>query len=218
MMGWTLAPGTGFCEAGGESLFLDLRRDTYFALRGADRTAFDRLRSGEPIDSDAMTRLAGTGLLVRCDGPIRIAPAAVAVPTRDLSAAKDHGFSWRMALTATLALRRARHAMQPARIAATVERARRRRSALDPDYDEEAAAAVAASYAANRWLAAVPQRCLVDALALDDILLARGLRSTLVFGVRVSPFRAHCWLQTSSAVLTGIAAEARNFVPILVVP
>lgn len=42
-MGWQLAPGTGFCEAGGELVFLDLTRDKYLALRGEDRAAFDRL-------------------------------------------------------------------------------------------------------------------------------------------------------------------------------
>jgi hypothetical protein len=73
------------------------------------------------------------------------------------------------------------------------------------------------AYAANRWIDAIPQRCLIDALALDHILLSRRLRSQLVFGVRLSPFRAHCWLQTSATVLTGTAAEARNFTPILVV-
>lgn len=55
-MGWTLAPGTGFCEVGNERVFLDLRRDKYIALKGEDRAAFDRLRVGEPNDSDAMNR------------------------------------------------------------------------------------------------------------------------------------------------------------------
>src|SRR3546814_21012025 len=94
--------------------------------------------------------------------------------------------------SAGLALRRARRAMRSERIAQTIKQARRRRSMIEQDCDEDAAEATAASYAANRWLHPVPQRCLIDALALDDIMLARGLRSTLVFGVRLLPFRAHC--------------------------
>lgn len=216
-MGWTLAPHTGFCETGGELVFLDLVRDKYLALRGEDRAAFERLRAGEPNDSDMMTRLVATGLLGRCDGPTSIEPASVEIPSRDLAAARYNGFDLRMTVAAGLALRRARRAMRPERIAQSIKQARRRRSMIEQECDENAAEATAASYAANRWLHPVSQRCLIDALALDDIMLARGLRSTLVFGVRLLPFRAHCWLQTSSVILSGTAAEARNFVPILVV-
>lgn len=216
-MGWTLAPHTGFCETGGELVFLDLARDKYLALRGEDRAAFERLRVGEPNDSDMMTRLVATGLLGRCDGPTSIEQASVEIPSRDLAAAGYNGFDLGMTVAAGLALRRARRAMRAERIAQSIKQARRRRSMIEQECDENAAEATASSYAANRWLHPVPQRCLIDALALDDIMLARGLRSTLVFGVRLLPFRAHCWLQTSSVILTGTAAEARNFVPILVV-
>lgn len=216
-MGWTLAPGTGFCETGGELLFLDLARDKYLALRGEDRAAFERLRVGELNDSDAMTRLVDTKLLARCDGPTSLDPATIEVPSRDLASAADGRFSLRMAIAASLALHRARRGMRPDRISATIAEALRRRAGQDGPADDKAVEAVATSYAANRWINPVPQRCLIDALALDHILLSRGIASTLVFGVRLAPFRAHCWLQTTSAVLTGTAAEARNFVPILVV-
>src|SRR3546814_8754799 len=52
----SLAPHTGFCETGGELVFLDLVRDKYLALRGEDRAAFERLRAGEPNDSDKIGR------------------------------------------------------------------------------------------------------------------------------------------------------------------
>jgi hypothetical protein len=216
-MGWTLASSVGFCEVGGEPVFLDLSRDRYFGLSGEDRAAFERLRAGEQNDSAAMTRLVATGLLRRCDGLTTIEPASTDVPDRDLSAASDGSFSLRMAASAALALRRARRAMRPDRIGETIAKARRQRAAIDTQHLERDAEAVAVAYAANRWIDAIPQRCLIDALALDHILLSRRLRSQLVFGVRLSPFRAHCWLQTSATVLTGTAAEARNFTPILVV-
>lgn len=63
-MSWMLAPGIGYCEVGGELVFLDLARDRYFALRGDDRAAFERLRSGAFNDSDAMTGLVRTGLAI----------------------------------------------------------------------------------------------------------------------------------------------------------
>ncbi|ODU35108.1 MAG: hypothetical protein ABS88_01405 [Sphingopyxis sp. SCN 67-31] len=214
-MGWQLAPGTGFCETGGELVFLDLARDKYLALRGEDRAAFDRLRSGEANDSEAMTRLVDTGFLARCEGPRSIEMTRVEVPARDLAAVSDEGFSPSMALAAARSLRWAKAAMRPERIAATVANLGRAKAGARKD--PATAANLAARYASCRWIIPVAPRCLIDALALDRILLAQGLRATLVFGVRLGPFAAHCWLQSEECVLTGTAADAGNYTPILAV-
>src|SRR3546814_20651052 len=114
-MGWTLAPHTGFCETGGELVFLDLVRDKYLALRGEDRAAFERLRAGGPNDSDMMTRLVATGLLGRCDGPTSIEPASVEQRQRDLAAARYNGLDLCMTLTRGSALGSARRARRDKR-------------------------------------------------------------------------------------------------------
>lgn len=214
-MGWQLAPGRGFCETGGELVFLDLARDKYLALRGEDRAAFDRLRSGEANDSEAMTRLVDTGFIARCDGPRSIDMTRVAVPARDLAAGPEEGFSPSMAFAAARSLRWAKAAMRPERIAATVANLGRAKARVRND--PATAAKLAARYAACRWIIPVAPRCLIDALALDRILLAQGLHATLVFGVRLGPFAAHCWLQSEESVLTGTAADAGNYTPILAV-
>lgn len=215
--GWKLASGTGYCEVEGELVFLDLVRDKYFALRGEDRAAFDRLRVGEPNDSDAMGRLVATGLLARSSVPTKLDPASLPIPTEDLSGIADGPTSLRMGFAASRALRWAGRAMRPKRIAATVEAMRDAKLRLGVPGAEAAVRDVASSYAASRWMARTPTRCLIDALALDHILLSRGLCARLVFGVRLSPFAAHCWLQSPGAVLTGTSAEARNFTPILAI-
>lgn len=216
-MAWKLAAGTGFCEVGAELVFLDLARDKYLALRGDDRAAFDRLRYGKPNDSDAMTRLVATGFLTRAPAPLPIEPTRVELPELDLASRREPKFSPVMAISATRSLRWARRAMRPERIAATVEQLKSRKARIGVPGADEPVAAVAAAYAASRWINPLPQRCLVDALALDRILLSRGLAATLVFGVRLQPFAAHCWLQSPGLVLTGTAAEARGFTPILAV-
>jgi hypothetical protein len=214
-MGWQLAPGVGFCCADGELIFLDLRRDRYIALRGDDRAAFERLQAGTPNDSDAMTRLARTGLIESHAGETNLQPTTISVPTKDLAAAEAR-FDPLMAFRAAWALRRARRAIRPQNIAAAIAESVRAKSGLPADRSEEALASAATCYAACRWALPVEPRCLIDAIALDDILLRRGLAATLVFGVRLTPFAAHCWLQTAETILTGTAAEARNFTPILV--
>lgn len=214
-MGWQLAPGVGFCCVDGELIFVDLRRDRYIALRGDDRAAFERLQVGTPNDSDAMTRLVRTGLIESHAGENRLQPTAIAIPARDL-AATEARFEPVMAFRAAAALRRARRAIRPQNIAATIAKSVRAKAGLPTGRSEEALASVAISYAASRWVLPVEPRCLIDAIALDDILLRRGLAATLVFGVRLTPFAAHCWLQGAGTILTGTAAEARNFTPILV--
>ncbi len=54
-------------------------------------------------------------------------------------------------------------------------------------------------------------RCLIDALALDRILLSRKMRAMLVFGVRLNPFGAHCWLQTTDAILRQDRSRGAQF-------
>jgi hypothetical protein len=211
-----LAPGVGYCETGGELVFLDLARDRYFALRGDDRAAFERLRSREQNDSDAMSGLVRTGLLVRSDGSRDLEPASAAIPSQDLSAADD-SFSFAMGMAAARGLYWARRAMRPDKIGATIADLAKAKRQIGGGGAEDDLISVGARYAASRWIVPISPRCLVDALALDRILLRRGLAATLVFGVRISPFAAHSWLQTPRTILTGTAAEARNFTPILVV-
>ncbi len=217
-MEWQLAPGTGFCEVGGELLFLDLRRDRYLALRGEDRMTFDRLRVGEAGDQGAMTRLACSGLIVAGNGGRAIKATEIIVPDEDLSAsAARTGSGWGTAFAAARGLIWARFAMRPARLARTAEylaAAKANRAGAGKECQAEQ---LAAGFAASRWLIPIAPRCLVDALALDRLLLRQGVAATLVFGVRLNPFNAHCWLQTERTILTGTAAEARNFTPILTV-
>lgn len=215
-MGWQLAAGVGFCEVDGELVFLDLRRDKYIALRGDERAAFERLRCGTPNSSDDMTRLARTGLVARREGPNNLLPPAISVPTADLARAEAR-FSPVMACSAAAALWRARRAIRPQNIAAALAASARAKKGAAASASEAALASVAVRYGACRWAIPVEPRCLIDALALDDIMLRCGLAATLMFGVRLKPFAAHCWLQTSGTILTGTAAEARNFTPIMVV-
>ena len=215
-MAWQMAPGTGYCEVGGELVFLDLARDKYFSLKATDRVTFERLRAGLPNDNEAISRLIRTGLLTEGSGAAPLNPASVEIPIHDL-AGSEAPFSLRMALASATALQWARRSLQPHRLAGTIETLRVSKRRIGVPATEAAAADVASLFAASRWLMPVPPRCLVDALALDRILLSRGLAVSLVFGVLLQPFRAHCWLQTNERVLTGSAAEARNFTPILVV-
>lgn len=53
--------------------------------------------------------------------------------------------------------------------------------------------------------------CLVDSLALARFLLSRGVHSEFVFGVRVRPFSAHCWIEAHGAALNDRTGQAGSF-------
>jgi hypothetical protein len=57
--------------------------------------------------------------------------------------------------------------------------------------------------------------CLFDSLALLDFLAQYELYPTWVFGVKLNPFGAHCWVQTGDAVVNDDLEYIRNFSIIL---
>lgn len=216
-MGWTLAPGVGFCFAGDQLIFLDLRADRYLALRGERRVAFERLRVREANDSDAMSGLLATGLFVRSESENRLDPVDIAVPAVDLGMRRQSRLRLPMIAAAARDLYWARRALVPDRLAATVADLHRQKRTKAGDPDAGALADVAAEYAAARTLVPVPPRCLVDSLALFRLMLRRGLAPTMIFAVRPAPFAAHCWLQSSETILTGSVDDAHNFTPIFAI-
>jgi len=215
-MGWTLAPGVGFCFAGDKLIVLDLRTDRYLALRGDRRAAFERLRARAPNDGEAMTALVSTGLFVRCDAETRLDPPDIVVPRADLGDRPRERPVMGMIMATARHLYWARRAQTSHRIARTVADLLNRKRVLAAGEDGAAIVDIATGYASARTLIPIPPRCLIDSLALFRLMLHRGFAPALVFGVRPEPFAAHCWLQSSERILTGSADDAHNFTPILV--
>ncbi len=216
-MGWKLAPGVGFCHAGDDLIFLDVRSDRYLQLCGERRAAFERLCAREPNDSDAMQGLIATGLFARSETLTAVAEIEVDVPEADLAAAPIPRMGLIFIAAAARSLYWARKGLLPGRLAPTLDGFVAAKRARKDDPDDRGLAALAAVYGeARRWVPIRP-RCLIDALALYRLSIRKGFAPTLVFGVRSNPFAAHCWLQSHSAVLTGTAEEAHNYHPVLAI-
>jgi hypothetical protein len=58
-------------------------------------------------------------------------------------------------------------------------------------------------------------RCLVRAVALANDALSAGYGVTLVFGVQLRPFGAHCWVEHCGEVLDDSIDHVRRFAPVL---
>lgn len=73
---------------------------------------------------------------------------------------------------------------------------------------------------AHRWAGSVfpfKGACLPASLALARGLAAVGAPYTLVVGVKLGPFAAHCWIEDDGAVLNDDLETVRQFTPIRVV-
>jgi hypothetical protein len=61
------------------------------------------------------------------------------------------------------------------------------------------------------------KQCLLNSLTLLEFLAKYDLHPRWVFGVQISPFLAHCWVQDGSWVLNGSAQFTGDFKPIMTV-
>lgn len=186
----------GFGIIGDRSIFLDLKRDRYFELGSSDPAEMTEV-------------LERSSLLVTGGRDVR--PTASAVPTASLldqhlarpSARTVIGAAWSLAfVTARLWIVGLEKSVG----------AGRRRNPASP-----ACHGLAARFLASRRLLPIPPNCLRDSLALRHFLSRNSTPPALVFGVKASPFSAHCWLQEGGVIFNEAVDAAMQFTPVLVV-
>ena len=61
------------------------------------------------------------------------------------------------------------------------------------------------------------EACLLDSLVLLELLARHGLFPTWVYGVKLAPFAAHCWIQQGEVVLNDTPEHTGSYIPILCV-
>jgi hypothetical protein len=221
-MGFVLREGVSFCESGGRLVFLDVTSDRYFCLENEADRALGRLAGGEPLtreDETVLADLVADGLLAPASEGDR--PQACSLPPepeRSLideelpvrSAALAHAF-WRLAHSALAFKTRPLRAI----IASTTQR--KAQLGFETEAFAPIVAEVAGAFKRSALIAAPLDRCLPRSFATAHALLDRKLRSDLVFGVRLHPFGAHCWVQHGRTLVNETLDQVRNFTPILVV-
>jgi hypothetical protein len=74
-----------------------------------------------------------------------------------------------------------------------------------------------ASFCAVRPLYPAQAICRLDAPALCALLWAYGRPARLVFGARLEPFSAHCWVEIGAAVVNEDREDVLQYAPIMAV-
>ena len=218
MAAYRLPDHLGVCEIDRRTVMLDLRRDRYFQLDSRTASAFRSCREapdGSAAGDSAVPELVKRRWLVPLDGapaPVRTIPD---VRRRSLIGELPHvPPTFAIFRGVVSALWSCRRALKRRGLENAAEEARRRKPSAEDGSDLHLHLA---AFRAARRLVPMAPNCLTDSLALSAFLAARGFRSDLVFGVKLDPFAAHCWLQNEEAILNDAADSVSDFTPILAV-
>jgi len=220
-MNFELADGVRFCETSGRFIFLDIRRDCYFCLPAETEQSFRRLARGRRLSANdglVLDGLARDGLLKPSRRRIRLAPERPPVPDRSLALADRKVASAMVARSLwCLVSAGAQLRLCPLRrIVRRLERLKRGLAGCSEDVGP-ALIEVAAAFRRTELFAAPLDRCLPRSIAAFEALIDRRVPASLVFGVRLQPFGAHCWVQHCRTLVNESVDQVRNFTPILVI-
>lgn len=239
MEGYFLARDSYVCETQGYAVFLDLKRDRYVALppsevarlrevlRGFSRTgASAATPNGETRVSEQAATLARMleleGLLVRDESQGRACGISIetaaqtfrqeyrAWPELRARYVYDFATSW-LQTSAMLRL------MSIRSIVKRVQLRKESRSATATKIEMSVWSRMAGVfYVIQPLFYSAEGSCLRNSLTLIEFLARYNLYPSWVFGVRLSPFAAHCWVQEEKTILNDTLENVSAFTPLMV--
>jgi hypothetical protein len=218
------------CFAANRTIFLDMKRGTYFGL-DPERTQLLRHALDGPCAAEASTppiaaELIGMGLLTTSRSaaktflpPATSAPEASLLPFIDdppkINAARVARF---VATCSAVAFRLKFRPLEQSLAHLAQRKSRSTAHFIADGAALDEARDLTRTFLHLRPLAyAARDRCLLDSLTLAEFLAGYGIRASCTFGVRANPFEAHCWVQIGSHVVNETPEMARRYAPILCV-
>ncbi|MGY2736616.1 lasso peptide biosynthesis B2 protein [Sphingomonas sp. UYP23] len=218
-MDYALHEEVSFCDVAGRLLFLDLRQDRYFCLAPDGEAAFRVLLAEDIPDErqrEALDRLLSNGALrfrpgspvpKPCSAPLAAETSLLDAPTI-IPTTSSLGAAMIQLVAVPIELRLFG-------LAYVLRRTERRKGEASGEPHGEARAVVAAFQRIGSIITA-HDRCLPRSIAVARRLIALGHRPDLLIGVKLQPFKAHCWVQLGSVIVNERRDVTRAFTPILV--
>ncbi|MCK5747166.1 MAG: lasso peptide biosynthesis B2 protein [Oricola sp.] len=225
-----LRDGVYVCRTQDIQVFLDVWKDKYFCLDRAKSARFAEMQKTPHIGNlspgarELAERLVSAGFLTRGGGrriaqPSRPAPTASAYD--DLSDAATekplrHGIVFAACVARAAYLRRRRAFRGVVDAMARTKSGSRRQGTRPPDAELRRAISLArlAEHLAPYFYTSRDQ-CFFTSFLLADFLTRCGVDACWEFGVRVSPFGAHCWVEHQGVVLNDSLAHVLEFEKIM---
>lgn len=221
-MDYALPPGVSFCLVGDQAIFLDVRHDRYFGLEAHAQSSFlklvDRLALA-PLDTDRLDRLGRTGILAKAPAGAGLQPCpAPAAPTASYWEHANVSPRGRQVIGSLLDLGSSRLALRFRSLHGALRHMQTRKAAVRPaPLAVERIQSVVAAFQRAALLVSPHNQCLPQSIAVVRALARQQVSADLVLGVKLHPFRAHCWVQAGSSVVNDRVDRVRDFTPILVV-
>lgn len=228
MAKYFLSSHVHFCCRGDAFVFMDLQQDDYLLVNGHTATAFqmlldDQLTQANSSFATDLQELLDSGLLTTDPSAGKSLSATrselaleLLIDPEDMSRCRPQPSHITRFISAciTAAIRlRCSHIQQI--VSAVANRKRRHTSGMS--FDINKARELTAAFQALR--SAFPRNylCLFDCLALLEFLAGYDLYPTWVFGVRLEPWVAHCWVQEGQFIFNEGVEEAASHTPIMTV-
>lgn len=224
-MGYRIPAHLAFCTFDNSVIFLDVRKDRYFALPKLGRDALSRTLASQYLaeaDVPVASRLMTKGILETCSSDEVSPPITIARPRVSLVEIGSTGYSLNISHVCDVGYSVgkiwASLRMRPFHsIVGAVSKRRRSIEELGGRTSHSDRHEMLASrFVRSRTMIPAKPVCLLDSLSLIDFLARHGVTADLVIGVTENPFSAHCWVQTDEALLNESIHRAREFTPILV--
>jgi hypothetical protein len=216
-----------FCCRGDSLVFLDLKTDDYTLVNGTAAAAIRMLASQGSLsalaeDPACLEDMLRGGLLTHDERAGRkVRPAQVELATRNIDDSAEVRLrlspgqvgNFLRACTWTWAALR----FQP--LERIVVQVQRRKAVLARSGSANAPTACQLTSVFHRLRPCFPKGylCLYDSLALLDFLARYRAFPTWVFGIKLEPWAAHCWVQDGDVVLNEDAEEAAAYTPVMAI-
>lgn len=219
---FALGPGVTFCFTSGRAIFLDLIADRYLCLAQPEGLAFEQLVNGAELSrtqSAQLEALVERGLLTHRDQDDRPAPCPAHLPKEAVcglietapSAIAQLRFAWHV----MSARRRLKRYGLYKTVRAMRLRCDRANAFEEPPLHKLREATVLLAHI-GRYMTRYDQ-CLPISLGLASYLQRDAVACSVVMGVQLGPFQAHCWVQRGDLLVGDDLDIVRTFTPILVV-
>jgi Transglutaminase-like superfamily len=234
---YLLARHAFVCVRNEGAVFLDLRNDRYFALRGTQAAFIGQVVEGWPGGKSAGT----TETPVETNSCNNLIQALISrgLITTDLSIGKaaepvlwnapqcevntytdpsDEPIDISQRVDFMRAVVFASALLHLSSLERTIRRVRLRNTALRQQPATEVLRSYISTFTRLRPYAFTARDgCLFESLVLSEFLAYRHIYPSWVFAIQFEPFAAHCWLQLGTIVLNDTVENVQQFNPIMVV-
>ena len=218
-MAFRLRDNLHWCVCAGVPVFLDLEADRYFCLSPETGAAFLRLASNAAAsrDTERLAALIARGLLIADPGASALRQPCRPMPPTAEFLDGEWPPAGPLAVTRALAAEaRANFRLRTQGLRKLLEQlGEAPKLARHSDCPERDLMRIAAASRSASLIARAADRCLIRAIAVHWRCRQITGRVELIFGVRLHPFGAHCWVQVDGRVIVGGFEKAGLYTPIL---